>query len=67
MLENHQLEKSKMELHVRDTALEEFRLQAEQWDIERRELQLIVQVFKNQFLKYVYNFYDVKILCYYKL
>lgn len=36
-----------MESHIRETALEELRLQAEQWEAERRELQFIVQVFKN--------------------
>ncbi|XP_029775523.1 coiled-coil domain-containing protein 171 [Suricata suricatta] len=41
-LENHQ-EKNEMESHIRETALEEFRLQAEQWEAERRELQFIVQ------------------------
>lgn len=44
-LEKHQQEKNEMESHSRETALEEFRLQAEQWDAERRELQFIVQVF----------------------
>ena len=44
-LEKHQ-EKNEMESHIRETALEEFRLQAEQWEAERRELQFIVQVFK---------------------
>lgn len=34
-----------MESHIKETALEEFRLQAEQWEAERRELQFIVQVF----------------------
>nr|XP_027806402.1 coiled-coil domain-containing protein 171 isoform X2 [Marmota flaviventris] len=42
-LENHQQEKNEMESHIRETALEEFRLQAEQWEAERRELQFIVQ------------------------
>nr|XP_042127302.1 coiled-coil domain-containing protein 171 isoform X9 [Peromyscus maniculatus bairdii] len=42
-LEKHQQEKNEMESHVRETALEEFRLQAEQWEAERGELQLIVQ------------------------
>uniref|UniRef100_A0A8C2M3B9 Coiled-coil domain containing 171 n=1 Tax=Cricetulus griseus TaxID=10029 RepID=A0A8C2M3B9_CRIGR len=42
-LEKRQQEKNEMESHVRETALEEFRLQAEQWEAERRELQLIVQ------------------------
>ncbi|XP_077768159.1 coiled-coil domain-containing protein 171 isoform X2 [Canis aureus] len=42
-LEKHQQEKNEMESHSRETALEEFRLQAEQWDAERRELQFIVQ------------------------
>ncbi|XP_044899779.1 coiled-coil domain-containing protein 171 isoform X5 [Felis catus] len=32
-----------MECHIRETTLEEFRLQAEQWEAERRELQFIVQ------------------------
>ncbi|KAM9083350.1 coiled-coil domain-containing protein 171 isoform 8-T9 [Megaptera novaeangliae] len=41
-LEKHQ-EKNEMESHIRETALEEFRLQAEQWEAERRELQFIVQ------------------------
>lgn len=44
-LEKHQQEKNEMESHIRKTALEEFRLQAEQWEAERRELQFIVQVF----------------------
>uniref|UniRef100_A0A8C2VST5 Coiled-coil domain containing 171 n=1 Tax=Chinchilla lanigera TaxID=34839 RepID=A0A8C2VST5_CHILA len=43
VLEKHQLEKSDLESHIRETALEELRLQAEQWDTERRELQFIVQ------------------------
>ncbi|XP_023571622.1 coiled-coil domain-containing protein 171 [Octodon degus] len=43
VLEKHQLEKTGMESRIRETALEEFRLQAEQWDVERRELQFIVQ------------------------
>ncbi|XP_010629253.1 coiled-coil domain-containing protein 171 isoform X7 [Fukomys damarensis] len=43
VVEKHQLEKNKMESHIRETALEEFRLQAEQWDVERRELQFIIQ------------------------
>lgn len=34
-----------MESLIRQTALEEFRLQAEKWETERRELQSIVQVF----------------------
>ncbi|XP_007952352.1 coiled-coil domain-containing protein 171 [Orycteropus afer afer] len=42
-LENHQQEKNEMEAQIRETALEEFRLQAEQWEAERRELQFIVQ------------------------
>uniref|UniRef100_A0A8C6QNZ9 Coiled-coil domain containing 171 n=1 Tax=Nannospalax galili TaxID=1026970 RepID=A0A8C6QNZ9_NANGA len=42
-LEKHQQAKSEMESHVRETTLEEFRLQAEQWEAERRELQFIVQ------------------------
>ncbi|XP_047687015.1 coiled-coil domain-containing protein 171 isoform X6 [Prionailurus viverrinus] len=42
-LEKHQQEKNEMECHIRETTLEEFRLQAEQWDAERRELQFIVQ------------------------
>ncbi|XP_066113394.1 coiled-coil domain-containing protein 171 isoform X3 [Saccopteryx bilineata] len=42
-LEIHQQEKNEMESHIRETALEEFRLQAEQWEAERRELQFIVQ------------------------
>nr|XP_048308969.1 coiled-coil domain-containing protein 171 isoform X1 [Myodes glareolus] len=42
-LEKHQQEKNEMESHIRETALEDFRLQAEQWEAERRELQLIVQ------------------------
>ncbi|XP_073907893.1 coiled-coil domain-containing protein 171 isoform X4 [Castor canadensis] len=42
-LEKHQQEKNEMESHIRETALEEFRLQAEQWEAERRELQFIVQ------------------------
>ncbi|XP_006864542.1 PREDICTED: coiled-coil domain-containing protein 171-like [Chrysochloris asiatica] len=42
-LATHQQEKNEMESHVREAALEEFRLQAEQWEAERRELQLIVQ------------------------
>lgn len=46
-LEKHQQQKDEMESHIRETALEEFRLQAEQWEAERRELQFIVQVFKN--------------------
>ena len=33
-----------------ETALGEFRLQTEEWEAERRELQLIVQVFKNDSL-----------------
>lgn len=45
-LEKHQQEKNEMECHIRETTLEEFRLQAEQWEAERRELQFIVQVFK---------------------
>lgn len=44
-LEKHQQEKNEMESHIRETALEEFRLQTEQWEAERRELQFIVQVF----------------------
>ncbi|XP_073907896.1 coiled-coil domain-containing protein 171 isoform X7 [Castor canadensis] len=43
-LEKHQQEKNEMESHIRETALEEFRLQAEQWEAERRELQFIVQL-----------------------
>uniref|UniRef100_A0ABI7XU17 Coiled-coil domain containing 171 n=1 Tax=Felis catus TaxID=9685 RepID=A0ABI7XU17_FELCA len=42
-LEKHQQEKNEMECHIRETTLEEFRLQAEQWEAERRELQFIVQ------------------------
>ncbi|XP_036187099.1 coiled-coil domain-containing protein 171 [Myotis myotis] len=42
-LEKHQQEKNEMDSHIRETALEEFRLQAEQWEAERRELQFIVQ------------------------
>ncbi|XP_038966588.1 coiled-coil domain-containing protein 171 isoform X4 [Rattus norvegicus] len=42
-LEKHQQEKDEMEAHVKETALDDFRLQAEQWEAERRELQLIVQ------------------------
>ncbi|XP_006881347.1 PREDICTED: coiled-coil domain-containing protein 171 [Elephantulus edwardii] len=42
-LEVHQQEKNELESHIRETALEEFRLQAEQWEAERRELQFIVQ------------------------
>ncbi|XP_069908524.1 coiled-coil domain-containing protein 171 isoform X3 [Oryctolagus cuniculus] len=42
-LEKHQQEKTEMESHIRETALEDFRLQAEQWEAERRELQFIVQ------------------------
>nr|XP_025137278.1 coiled-coil domain-containing protein 171 isoform X9 [Bubalus bubalis] len=42
-LEKHQEEKNEMESHIRETALEELRLQAEQWEAERRELQFIVQ------------------------
>ncbi|XP_077004241.1 coiled-coil domain-containing protein 171 isoform X6 [Tamandua tetradactyla] len=42
-LEKHQDEKNDMESHIRETAVEEFRLQAEQWEAERRELQFIVQ------------------------
>ncbi|XP_049625267.1 coiled-coil domain-containing protein 171 isoform X1 [Suncus etruscus] len=42
-LENHQQEKNEMESFIRETALEEFRLQAEKWETERRELQSIVQ------------------------
>ncbi|KAM4876948.1 coiled-coil domain-containing protein 171 [Thomomys bottae] len=42
-LETHQQEKNDMESHIRETALEEYRLQAEQWEAERRELQFIVQ------------------------
>ncbi|XP_069863794.1 coiled-coil domain-containing protein 171 isoform X3 [Dipodomys merriami] len=42
-LETHQQEKNDMESHIRETAVEEFRLQAEQWEAERRELQFIVQ------------------------
>ncbi|XP_075801104.1 coiled-coil domain-containing protein 171 isoform X1 [Microtus pennsylvanicus] len=45
-LEKHQQEKNEMESHIRETALEDFRLQAEQWEAERRELQLIVQSFQ---------------------
>ncbi|XP_052032658.1 coiled-coil domain-containing protein 171 [Apodemus sylvaticus] len=41
--EQHEQEKTEMESHVRETALDEFRLQAEQWEAERSELQLIVQ------------------------
>lgn len=44
-LEKHLQEKNEMDSHIRETALEEFRLQAEQWEAERRELQFIVQVF----------------------
>ncbi|KAG8521317.1 Coiled-coil domain-containing protein 171, partial [Galemys pyrenaicus] len=43
VVESHQQEKNEMESHIRETALEEFRLQAEQWEAERRELQFIVQ------------------------
>ncbi|ELK29315.1 hypothetical protein MDA_GLEAN10017388 [Myotis davidii] len=42
-LEKHQQEKNDTDSHIRETALEEFRLQAEQWEAERRELQFIVQ------------------------
>ncbi|XP_070933923.1 coiled-coil domain-containing protein 171 isoform X3 [Macaca nemestrina] len=42
-LEKHQQEKNEMESLIRETALEEFRLQEEQWEAERRELQFIVQ------------------------
>ncbi|XP_070336638.1 coiled-coil domain-containing protein 171 isoform X1 [Odocoileus virginianus] len=42
-LEKHQEEKEEMESHIRETTLEELRLQAEQWEAERRELQFIVQ------------------------
>ncbi|XP_054583611.1 coiled-coil domain-containing protein 171 [Eptesicus fuscus] len=42
-LEKHLQEKNEMDSHIRETALEEFRLQAEQWEAERRELQFIVQ------------------------
>ncbi|XP_003782918.1 coiled-coil domain-containing protein 171 isoform X2 [Otolemur garnettii] len=42
-LEKHQQEKNEVESQIRETALEEFRLQAEQWEAERRELQFIVQ------------------------
>ncbi|XP_044795773.2 coiled-coil domain-containing protein 171 isoform X11 [Bubalus bubalis] len=42
-LEKHQEEKNEMESHIRETALEELRLQAEQWEAERRELRFIVQ------------------------
>ncbi|XP_012876199.1 PREDICTED: coiled-coil domain-containing protein 171 [Dipodomys ordii] len=42
-LETHQQEKNDMESQIRETAVEEFRLQAEQWEAERRELQFIVQ------------------------
>ncbi|XP_075416059.1 coiled-coil domain-containing protein 171 [Tenrec ecaudatus] len=42
-LETHQQAKDVIESQVRETALEEFRLQAEQWEAERRELQFIVQ------------------------
>ncbi|XP_031233633.1 coiled-coil domain-containing protein 171 [Mastomys coucha] len=42
-LEKHEQEKIEMESRVRETALDEFRLQEEQWEAERRELQLIVQ------------------------
>uniref|UniRef100_A0A8C5L499 Coiled-coil domain containing 171 n=1 Tax=Jaculus jaculus TaxID=51337 RepID=A0A8C5L499_JACJA len=45
-LEKHQQEKREVESHIRETALEEFRLQAEQWEAERRELQFIVQIEK---------------------
>ncbi|XP_063505559.1 coiled-coil domain-containing protein 171 isoform X5 [Pongo pygmaeus] len=43
VLEKHQQEKNEMESHIRETALEDFRLQEEQWEAERRELQFIVQ------------------------
>ncbi|XP_004706599.1 coiled-coil domain-containing protein 171 [Echinops telfairi] len=42
-LETQQQAKDVIESQVRETALEEFRLQAEQWEAERRELQFIVQ------------------------
>ncbi|XP_036290005.1 coiled-coil domain-containing protein 171 isoform X1 [Pipistrellus kuhlii] len=42
-LEKHLQEKNEMDSQIRETALEEFRLQAEQWEAERRELQFIVQ------------------------
>uniref|UniRef100_A0A8C6HUV7 Coiled-coil domain containing 171 n=1 Tax=Mus spicilegus TaxID=10103 RepID=A0A8C6HUV7_MUSSI len=43
ILEKHEQEKTELESHVRETALGEFRLQTEEWEAERRELQLIVQ------------------------
>ncbi|XP_031817397.1 coiled-coil domain-containing protein 171 isoform X5 [Sarcophilus harrisii] len=42
-LDQHQEQKNELESHIRETALEEFRLQAEQWEAERRELQFLVQ------------------------
>ncbi|XP_072512024.1 coiled-coil domain-containing protein 171 isoform X2 [Notamacropus eugenii] len=42
-LDQHQEQKDELESHIRETALEEFRLQAEQWEAERRELQFLVQ------------------------
>lgn len=50
ILEKHEQEKTELESRVRETALGEFRLQTEEWEAERRELQLIVQVFKNDSL-----------------
>ena len=50
-----------MESHIRETALEELRLQ---WEAERRELQFIVQVFKNNNSDpsiCLFNAYDIKI------
>ena len=63
-MEKHQEEKNEMESHIRETTLEELRLQAEQWEAERRELQFIVQVFKNNNSDpsvCVFNAYDIKI------